>query len=281
MQMRVLQDQAKFAQEERIAAVLHVKNAQESLRDVADNFQRYRELLQGLILPGMLIVFLLATVANLLLAVRRRTQGRAIPYLTGAACSLLLVALALNQRANLLGSGVSTETEVAGLSDLPSNDWMAQIKVDEGFAKQATVQKEPGDKQPQPPLIGLIKPMGPQPADKKDKDEKPQAPKQQQPAPQDQRNLLPRMPMPPPPPPPFVVREHVHLRSGDSKERSATADTLFWHPVLVLPDGTAEISFDLSDSVTTYRVIVAGHTLDGRLAEEVAELTVRGEPRTK
>ena len=48
-----------------------------------------------------------------------------------------------------------------------------------------------------------------------------------------------------------------------------------------LPDGTAEISFDLSDSVTTYRVIVAGHTLDGRLAEETVELTVGGEPRTK
>ncbi len=259
--MWVLQDQAKFAQEERIASVLHVKKAQESLGDAADKFQRYRELLQGLILPGMLIVFLLATVANLVLAVRRRSQGRAIPYLTGAACSLLLVALALNQRANLLGQGMSTETEVVGLSDLPSNDWKAQIKLDEGFAKQGTVQNEPGDKPPQQPLIGLIKPMGPQPADKKDKDEKPQAPKLEQPAPRDRKDLLPRMPMPPPPPPPFVVREHVHLRSGDSKERSATADTLFWHPVLVLPDGTAEISFDLGDSLTTYQVIVAAHTI--------------------
>jgi hypothetical protein len=227
-----------------------------------------------------LIVFLFATVANLLLAVRRRSQGRAIPYLAGAACSLLLVALALNQRANLLGSGVSTETEVAGLSDLPSNDWMAQIDLGEGFAKQATVQKEPGDKQPGP-LLAPIKKVGPQPPDAKDKDEKPQAPKLEQPALQDRRNLLPRMPMPPPPPPPFVVREHVHLRSGDSKERSATADTLFWHPVLVLPDGSAEISFDLDESATTYRVVIVGHTIDGRLAEESAELTVRGEPRTK
>jgi uncharacterized protein YfaS (alpha-2-macroglobulin family) len=57
--------------------------------------------------------------------------------------------------------------------------------------------------------------------------------------------------------------------------------TLFWHPVLVLPDGMAEISFDLSDSVTTYRVIVAGHTIDGRLAEETVELMVDGEPHTK
>ena len=52
------------------------------------------------------------------------------------------------------------------------------------------------------------------------------------------------------------------------------ADTLFWHPVLVLPDGTAEISFDSTDSPTTYQILVAAHTLDGRLAEATAELSV-------
>ena len=118
--------------------------------------------------------------------------------------------------------------------------------------------------------------MGPQPADKKAKDKELQAPKLEQPAPQDRRNLLPRMPVPPPLPPPFVVREHVHFRSsGGNKEPSDMADTLFWHPVLVLPDGTAEISFDLGDSLTTYQVIVAAHTLDGRLAEEVIDIPVK------
>ena len=56
--------------------------------------------------------------------------------------------------------------------------------------------------------------------------------------------------------------------------RGQITETLYWHPVLVLPDGTAEISFDLTDSPTTYQVLVAAHTLDGRLAEATAELSV-------
>ena len=43
------------------------------------------------------------------------------------------------------------------------------------------------------------------------------------------------------------------------------AETVYWHPVLVLPSGKAEVAFDLSDSVTTYRALAFGHTLDGRL----------------
>ena len=47
--------------------------------------------------------------------------------------------------------------------------------------------------------------------------------------------------------------------------RTDFAETLYWHPVLVLPDGKAEVSFDLCDSVTTFQVTAFAHTLDGRL----------------
>jgi hypothetical protein len=281
--LKELRGQAEHVEAERIAAAGHVKDAQESLASAAGNFQRYRELLQGMILPGALVVFLLAAGANLVLAMVRRRQGRAIPYLAGAACSLLLVALTLGQRANLL-QNTGAGTEVVELSKLPK-DWPTQIRLDPGFAKQAPAEQGPVDK-PRPPVIAPVGPVNQQPPEKKEvvpnKDEQPQAPKQQQPAPQDRKNLLPRLPVPPPPPPPFDVREYVHLRSsGDSKERPDKAETLFWHPVLVLPDGTAEIDFDLTDSVTTYQIIVAGHTLDGRLTEETAELKMHEEPRTK
>jgi hypothetical protein len=281
--VKELRGQAEQVKTERIASAGHVKDAQESLASAAGNLQRYRDLLRGVVLPAFLVVFLLAAAANLILAVVRRRQGRAIPYLAGAACSLLLVALALSQRANLMqnmatGAGI----EVADLSDLPNNDWLAQIKLDEGFGKNATVQKESTNKTRQSgPLLAPII-IGPQPPEKKKAFPNRDATKQDQSAPQDRSNLSPPMPVPPPPPPSFVVREHVHLRSsGDNKDRPDMGGTLFWHPVLVLPDGMAEISFDLSDSVTTYRVIVAGHTLDGRLAEETVELMVGGEPRTK
>jgi hypothetical protein len=277
--VKQLRGQAEQVETERIASAGHVKDAQESLASAAGNLQRYRDLLRGVVLPAFLVVFLLAAAANLILAVVRRRQGRAIPYLAGAACSLLLVALALSQRANLL-QNMATGIEVADLKDTPNNDWLAQIKLDEGFGKNATVQKESIDKARQSgPLLAPII-IGPQPPEKKKAFPNRDATKQDQSAPQDRSNLSPPMPVPPPPPPPFVAREHVHLRSsGDNKDRSDVDGTLFWHPVLLLPDGTAEISFDLSDSVTAYQVIVAGHTVDGRLAEETVELMVGGEPR--
>jgi len=65
---------------------------------------------------------------------------------------------------------------------------------------------------------------------------------------------------------PFAVREyaHVHQSTGDKIRRDFT-ETLCWHPVLVLADGTAEIAFDISDSTTQFQVVCQGHTLDGRL----------------
>src|SRR5262249_3762392 len=43
------------------------------------------------------------------------------------------------------------------------------------------------------------------------------------------------------------------------------AETLYWHPVLVLVDGKGEAQFNLCDSVTTFQVQAFAHTLDGRL----------------
>jgi len=67
--------------------------------------------------------------------------------------------------------------------------------------------------------------------------------------------------------PPAVVREYAHQRiPGSTPEaRSDFAETLYWHPVLVLPQGKGEVSFELCDSVTSFQVTAYAHTLDGRL----------------
>src|SRR5438067_5837617 len=80
----------------------------------------------------------------------------------------------------------------------------------------------------------------------------------------------------PPLPGPFIVREYAHIHtSGENQARSDFAETLYWHPVLVLPDGKAEVGFDLCDSVTTFQVLAAGHTLDGRLGATTATIESR------
>jgi uncharacterized protein YfaS (alpha-2-macroglobulin family) len=67
--------------------------------------------------------------------------------------------------------------------------------------------------------------------------------------------------------PPMVVREYAHQRPANQTPalRSDFAETVFWHPVLVLPGGKAAVSFDLCDSVTTFQVTAFAHTPDGRL----------------
>jgi uncharacterized protein YfaS (alpha-2-macroglobulin family) len=79
-----------------------------------------------------------------------------------------------------------------------------------------------------------------------------------------------------PAPEPLIVREYAHLHThGEGNVRSDFAETLFWQPALVLADGHAEVAFELCDSVTTFQVLAAGHTLDGRIGEATAELTSR------
>src|SRR5205807_247724 len=72
---------------------------------------------------------------------------------------------------------------------------------------------------------------------------------------------------------PLVFRVYAHERKGDNTElRSDFAETLYWHPVLVLPEGNADVTFSLSDSVTRFETIAFAHTLDGRLGSATLEI---------
>jgi anti-sigma factor RsiW len=89
-----------------------------------------------------------------------------------------------------------------------------------------------------------------------------------------------------PPLPPLVVREYAHNPPppADPTQRTDFTETLFWQPVLVLPDGKAEVSFRLCDSVTSFQVTAFAHTLDGRLGSAThlleSRLPVVVRPRT-
>ncbi|HET6572997.1 MAG TPA: alpha-2-macroglobulin family protein [Fimbriiglobus sp.] len=79
-------------------------------------------------------------------------------------------------------------------------------------------------------------------------------------------------------PPPMVVREYAHQRPTPTPGATRTdfTETLLWQPVIVLPqDGKATLAFDLSDAVAGYRVLVAGHTLDGRIGAVTGTIEVR------
>lgn len=76
---------------------------------------------------------------------------------------------------------------------------------------------------------------------------------------------------------PFVVREYAHLpRKSDDDTRVDFTETVYWHPVLVLPnDGKLDLNFHVSDATNGYRVMLSGHTLDGRLGSATGHLEVR------
>ncbi len=76
---------------------------------------------------------------------------------------------------------------------------------------------------------------------------------------------------------PMVVREYAHIRPTNLSPalRSDFTETVCWHPVLVLPDGKANLSFDLSDSVTSFQVTAFAHTLDGRLGAATRSIESR------
>ncbi|QJW99464.1 alpha-2-macroglobulin family protein [Frigoriglobus tundricola] len=86
-------------------------------------------------------------------------------------------------------------------------------------------------------------------------------------------------PMPPPPPVvmPFLVREYAHQRDPALGEvRSDFAETVYWHPVLVLPGtGKTTVEFQLSDDIARYQVLVAGHTQDGRIGAVTEAIEAR------
>jgi A-macroglobulin complement component/alpha-2-macroglobulin family protein/alpha-2-macroglobulin-like protein len=75
----------------------------------------------------------------------------------------------------------------------------------------------------------------------------------------------------------FPVREyaHKHVRR-ESGLREDFAETLFWQPLLITDAvGQATIRFDLSDSVTTFKVLVDAHNGDGRIGSCGGEVTSR------
>ena len=75
----------------------------------------------------------------------------------------------------------------------------------------------------------------------------------------------------------FPVRQYAHryTRSQDGM-RSDFAETICWQPILVTDSqGRATIRFDLSDSVTTFRVNVDGHAAGGRLGSSSQEISSR------
>jgi hypothetical protein len=75
---------------------------------------------------------------------------------------------------------------------------------------------------------------------------------------------------------PCLVREYAHHHSSATPGvRSDFTETIYWHPVLVLPDGKGDANFELCDSVTTFQVLAAGHTLDGRLGAVTTALESR------
>jgi hypothetical protein len=185
------------------------------------------------------------------------------------------------------------------LTNAPNSDWLASLNLDqeirEGVAKRLQ-DKPPGQGG------GIIAPVGPIGPRRQDQKGNPQSINRQGPTqtkramplislpptgirqqadhsdePAIARNARPFVGIPvPTPPPPFILREYTHVHDRNiSGTRPDLADVLFWNPVLVLPDGTAEITFDLTDAATTYQVLVAGHTLDGRIAETTTVLTAR------
>src|SRR5262249_15653157 len=55
---------------------------------------------------------------------------------------------------------------------------------------------------------------------------------------------------------PLIVREYAHHHErANPNVRDDYAETIYWHPVLVAQDGKAEVSFQLSDSLTTFQVL--------------------------
>lgn len=76
---------------------------------------------------------------------------------------------------------------------------------------------------------------------------------------------------------PSIVREFAHQRDASlGQVRSDFTETVYWHPVLVLPaSGKASVEFQLSDDIARYQVMVAGHTLDGRVGAVVRTIESR------
>jgi hypothetical protein len=75
--------------------------------------------------------------------------------------------------------------------------------------------------------------------------------------------------------PPLVVREYAAPRPGAGNAAVEDADTILWQPVIVLPtDGKVKLNFHIGNAPGGYELVVAGHTLDGRLGTVRTHLPV-------
>jgi hypothetical protein len=72
----------------------------------------------------------------------------------------------------------------------------------------------------------------------------------------------------------FFFREYAH-RGTHQRGRVDLQDTLLWCPLLDCPDGQAQVSFDLSQNLTTYRVLIYANSPSGRLGFYEGKLEVR------
>jgi hypothetical protein len=81
---------------------------------------------------------------------------------------------------------------------------------------------------------------------------------------------------------PLIVRQYAAPRPGSSDAVTFDeADTLLWQPVIVLPaDGKATLGFTLGSAPGGYQVMVAGHTLDGRIGAVRGLIPVAGPGQT-
>ncbi len=74
----------------------------------------------------------------------------------------------------------------------------------------------------------------------------------------------------------FPIREYAHRHSTTSSTRQDFAETLYWLPLLVTDsNGQATIRFDLSDSITSFRVHADAHGPSGRIGSGSAAIVSR------
>lgn len=287
--------------EEATARATQTRKAERDARDNPDYraalvlLKSYDDFFDRMQRVGTLIaqaVLLLAALACLILGLSRRL-ARAVPYYAAAAaCMAMILLLAKVSLQNMLPRH-SGEEQFAQLLDRdneqiqppavgapPEPRVAAPMRFGPGRGKARPMAKGrvginanraeegKGGAVPQRPLIPV--------KDAEQKDRKQLAKK---PAPARDLRLLPQAnDVAPDQPawPPMTVREYKHSRpAGSAEERYDFAETLYWHPVLVLPGGKAEVSFDLCDSLGNFEITAFAHTLDGRLGSASQILTSR------
>lgn len=83
----------------------------------------------------------------------------------------------------------------------------------------------------------------------------------------------------------FPIRQYAHVRRpSEDGTRNDFTETLYWNPAMVTDsNGTATIRFDLSDSLTLFRVRIDGHSHNGRLGSGggavVTKIPIQVEPK--